>query len=80
MSYRPKGWKNPYPSAQFHPMGLFYKDAYEAGADAMLEALRKTGKSYESERDTGLMEDQTVLLVYVRTKPPGVVVFIPDED
>lgn len=35
-SWRPKGWENKYP-------GVMNYSAYEAGADAMLEALRKIG-------------------------------------
>ena len=41
--YRPEGWKNPYPKEgrampENIPWVVFH-DAYEAGADAMLEGL-----------------------------------------
>ena len=35
--YRPDGWKNPYPE---NIMDRWSEEAFEAGADAMLEALR----------------------------------------
>ncbi len=44
--YRPVGWKNPY-TGRFntpHTMQL-EQDAYEAGADAMLVALRAMAKN-----------------------------------
>ena len=61
--YRPKGWKNP-----SKPLGNVLNNAmynsYEAGADAMLEALRADG----SDVPEGL------------TNRKGKLVFIPDED
>jgi len=40
-NWRPDGWKNPYKDP-------FYRQKYEAGADAMYEALKKTGDRVKS--------------------------------
>ncbi|KKN65897.1 hypothetical protein LCGC14_0477140 [marine sediment metagenome] len=53
MNHRPKGWKNPHGTpeqrADDSPKGLigedkYCYDAFEAGADAMLEGLKKEGE------------------------------------
>lgn len=64
-NWRPKGWKNP-ELASSDPLHSCQKpdfcscdkyDAFEAGADAMLEALRKMGKdslhSVDANNDIG---------------------------
>ena len=49
MNWRPDNWVNPYPVVKPIPKGFPYGSAYhrslvyEAGADAMLRALRKEG-------------------------------------
>ena len=46
MNWRPETWKNPYQHAASIPQNKFFNrdyDIYEAGADAILEALKKTG-------------------------------------
>ncbi len=47
-NWRPKDWKNPHPKSSCHDFGLgdttvygWEHDMYEAGADAMLDALRE---------------------------------------
>ncbi len=70
MMYRPKGWENPHSTLPEH-MELEYPvlpewSAYEAGADAMLEGLRKQGVTLS-------IADQKIDV-------PGFhIVFIPEE-
>ena len=76
---RPEGWKNPYnlkakDLPQTFPLESNYwinnntaKVAYEAGADAMLEALRKTTNVHIPYYGDGFNGEM------------GVIVFIPDD-
>lgn len=59
MNYRPPDWKNPYSEKKgkpFYKQGVNYDEAiswmgeaYEAGADALLDALRRQHPIYVSE-------------------------------
>ena len=49
MTWRPEGWMNPLGHVKYE------NDAYEAGASAMLEALRKNGTRGLAPRDTTLV-------------------------
>jgi hypothetical protein len=60
MNWRPEGWENPYAyknlDAKPIDTGLDFANvpeivAYEAGADAMLEVLRKTGVATYDDKD-----------------------------
>lgn len=68
--YRPEGWyESEEYNAAFSDMGSYW---YEAGADAMLEALRDKGFGYDS------------VNYWIAHKPPyfkkpGKFVFIPDD-
>ena len=42
--YRPKNWKNPFKGVKWTGDDHLVDDAYEAGADAILEALKERGK------------------------------------
>ena len=78
-SWRPKGWENPYErpvrsgvmwTAELLTANVI--DSYEAGADAILEALKDDGVHFE----TGEWTDDATFEV----EEPGTVVFIPDKD
>lgn len=82
-SWRPEGWGNPYPDgtevvltekhliqAMEYPQSNY--EVYDAGADAMLDALRKTGEHRESK-----WVDDTFGL---HTEIAGTLVFIPDDE
>lgn len=71
--WRPEDWKNPYDNLDF---GDWAKSLWEAGADAMLAALRSVGSHLsESEIDSGI-EVETRQFEYPSL--PGTWVFIPD--
>ncbi len=64
---RPKDWKNPYRPSKFVSGGPDWQKerAYEAGADAMLEALRKneiTVPDFIHFRTYGKKEGRVVLI------------------
>jgi rubrerythrin len=65
MSWRPEGWKNPHTKT---PQSYA---AFEAGADGMVEALKKKG--------AWMTPDQMKLLAPERAYPYGWIVFIPAE-
>ncbi|MCJ7576486.1 MAG: hypothetical protein MUO80_07450 [Dehalococcoidia bacterium] len=64
MKYRPPNWENP------HGVALQF-DAFESGADAMLEALKKKG--------AWMTPEQMRLLAPERKYPYGWIVFIPED-
>ena len=77
-TWRPEGWKNPYmPKTRYEEIQVTHKgwpktDAvmtFEAGADAMLEALRNIGAKVN--------KGEAPILYYVPSK--GTLVFIPDD-
>lgn len=85
MSWRPEGWKNCF-YVETHRVGdtiygnfdCVRASAFEAGADAMLEALRKEGQHFskidiksEYEIETRQFNNPVI---------PGTWVFIPDEE
>lgn len=80
MSWRPDRWDNPYPDLTEKALTEKYLlrameeqksnyEIFEAGADAMLGALRKTGDHYEVGRAT----------LKVEIKEAGRLVIIPDD-
>lgn len=77
--WRPEGWKNPneknvleaaYLSAEMNT-ALIAKQQFEAGADAMLGALKEKG--------AWMTPEQMKLLAPDRKYPYGYLVFIPDQ-
>ena len=77
---RPKGWENPYKPSNPNE-GCGKEDIYEAGADAMLEGLKKdsfpVGRLISSVFLTNLPYDAT-LIEYEGKK--GHLVFIEDKE
>ena len=77
-NWRPEGWVTLKPKN--HPLHCLAPNecvaqSFEAGADAMLEALKKKGGRIE----TGVGPIVTTLHVYTpMDAPPGTIVFIPD--
>lgn len=63
MSWRPEGWKNPHTDLA--------SATFEAGADAILEALKEKG--------VFMTPQQMKVLAPERKYPYGYLVFIPDE-
>ena len=77
MSWRPKGWTNP---RQKEIPGYIcdyeaYRQAFEAGADAMLEALRSMGNHYSN-----LPECCRIIYDVAWHGGSGTTLFIPYED
>ena len=84
--YRPKDWDNPYDKEvavhnQADHEDYFYTGAenvaFEAGADAMLEALCKNGERVNIDRYPSNCICQVPVLVLIPAH--GVAVFIPDQ-
>lgn len=89
--YRPEGWENPYTEevesiiAQCKKRGIDSSwhgepgaclDAYEAGADAMLEGLRAEGLQINGK--TEVIQKEGVPDWFLDSK--GTLVFIPEDD
>ena len=70
MAYRPKGWVNPH--GAFTSDGRY--DIFEDGADAMLEALRKSGVPFT------MTITQKIMGELPKASVPGQWVFIPDDE
>lgn len=74
--YRPEGWKNPHnvhDVVQYMPQpktARIEREAFEAGADAMLEGLKKEGQP--TDRCNGRVSKALL-------KKKGYLVFIPEE-
>ncbi len=76
---RPKDWKNPYRPSKFVSGGPDWQKerAYEAGADAILEALRDNGTKVYKGNYHGVTFGRESLMSYAEYD--GTLVFIPDE-
>ncbi|KKK76770.1 hypothetical protein LCGC14_2860290 [marine sediment metagenome] len=76
--YKPEGWKNPFDECV--PLDLSDKmarDAYESGADAMLEGLVKSSRRVDINEYGGV----NCYFPYLLTIPAkGYLVFIPEEE
>ena len=77
LMYRPKDWENPHlyfgsPHTEFDEISNGVYKAYEAGADAMLEGLRKYGEAM------GASMDEVPYELRVGGRK-GYLVFIPEE-
>ena len=85
--YRPKDWGNPYKPSTGQPpdvyfYGATYRDAFEAGADAMLEGLLNSDEpSCEVFETTvkGITGEESGPIRAYGEQFPGKLVFIPDE-
>ncbi len=76
MSWRPEEWKNPYREylKEHHVYDAAFEcfaQMYEAGADAMLEALRK---------QAGVVLQAGQVFNYTMDAQSGKIVFVPDDD
>ena len=94
MNWRPKvGWENPYKRGRYiavqHPdkhIGETFENEekefqiYEAGADAMLEALRAEGYPYKYRFAKGEKRPWLPERLVGGQDTGGVLVFIPDDD
>ena len=83
MSYRPGGWKNRYkPMADREPHWPIQvriqalETAFEAGADAMIEALKAKGLHFEKASPDELAR----VIPFLDAVDTGTLVFIPDEE
>ncbi len=78
--WRPEGWINPGDiRSNFYPRNVPYnfEQGYEAGADAMLEALRKKGVRNEKGHHEEWQGDE---LISWDVEKSGYTVFIPDNE
>jgi len=77
MAWRPEGWKNPY-IGEFNTTWTMALErvAYELGADAMLEALRKQGVHVDRATAFCCLSEHVTLSNKDNT---GTYLFIPDE-
>ncbi len=79
--WRPEGWKNPYndiPGAR--PMAIPIGspvNAFEAGAEAMLEVLRKRGVHVDHNSSFSSVQEHWTLRNSDNT---GTYIFIPDDE
>ena len=74
MSFRPKGWGNPKNHCvRPETCECDEYDAFEAGADAMLKALRQQGATFGEHHTKGVVR-------YLASHNPGTFLFIPDEE
>ena len=88
MKWRPEGWENrPYEVGKDN---MAYRDAFEAGANALLEALKKEGSLIEATTKWALVirageEHEETLNIYSPSNlerwcgRKGHVLFIPEE-
>jgi len=67
MAWKPEGWKNPYQTIFPQPSHEYEQGIFEAGADAMFEAIKREGTP------TGLP-----YTAYANERK-GWLVFIPDD-
>ena len=83
--HRPENWENPYSKQWRHPdtpeySELSMHEAYEAGANAVLEGLKGQGV-YMTAGKNGILHitpESTIYTASLITK--GTLVFIPDEE
>jgi len=72
-NWRPEEWRNPYtvnPQLKDYP-----KNAFEQGADAMLEAIKQTGEHYGD-----IDAPYKTVGVLKQVRESGTIVFIPDKE
>jgi hypothetical protein len=83
MSWRPEGWKNPYININPGSWDYFsneHNPAFEAGADAMLEAIKKQPNSVKVDLEfQSVGEVATEYFKIIHPNGKGTLVFIPDE-
>ena len=68
MSWRPEGWRR---------YALKFSQDFEGGADAMLEALRKSGHHVDGDASFSSVGEHTTLS---NKKNTGNYLFIPDDE
>lgn len=76
--WRPCIWENPYKALEYMSDGKLISVSFEAGADAMLETLRKeafTKKVISQGKDAMIIIPKD----YLNKFGNGVLVFIPDD-
>lgn len=84
MSWRPEGWENPH-GFNTSDAGYQFGDierhwAYEAGATAMLEALKAGGERVEAGEEWVLRFKESQYTIELKyAEQPGHLVFIPEE-
>ncbi len=63
MSFRPEGWENPHAkgTTQYAEKVIAYQE-FEAGADAMLKALRKMGKPWTRVEGDKVTQEKLVFI------------------
>jgi len=82
MSWRPEGWENPFTEDKHNDFESV-DDSYEAGADAMLEALKGDGLNVDISAGVRVYIGGKPNLLYRTKGTPtgkGKLVFIPDEE
>ena len=89
--YRPDNWKKPYmvPTPSLLDLSTaertdatrhLMNDAYEAGADAMLEALKKEGKYIDASKyPYGMVLNEVPPIQKLTRKFKGYILIIPDK-
>ena len=77
--WRPKDWKNPFPMVE-NDEGVLEYATYEAGADAMLEALRGSGVYMVVNENRILLVTPETMVYPIKCITEGTLVFIPDEE
>jgi hypothetical protein len=75
--WRPEGWKNPHSNLGIRTKNHKKFDAFESGADAMLEALMKDGTHVK--RGMYVKHGMWGEDVYGMIQTSGIAVIIPDD-
>jgi len=82
--YRPEGWEQPevtIKSGEGSTQDILNKASYEAGADAMLNALKEQSLAH---LNIGLSDDDIITIkipaAWTKAFLKGTLVFIPDKD
>jgi hypothetical protein len=84
--WRPESWDNPYGNLDTDIFGSpsigekIKFEAYEAGADAMLGALREQGVKAKTSAEDKLVMAIDQIMMNLGQNEKGKVVFIPDEE
>jgi hypothetical protein len=85
MSWRPAGWSNPYPKTIIDECSGIEVDSdkypiFEAGGDAMLEALRKRGRGLHLPGNVPTDNAEGLVRIPLALKNvPQTIVIIPDD-
>ena len=78
--WRPKNWVDLWLlSSKIGKLNDYDRVLVEAGADAILKALREIGSHTHEDKGINIV-DIPLMMTRISSKKPGVIVFIPDDE